>query len=91
MSYRIQYSPELEKRYPTDSKQKRGAVPLLAIIAFLLIIYIAIGTNVIDALLPANDAVAVSAFSGLVESVESGNSIKKALLDFCHKIITSGT
>ena len=90
MSYTIQYSPESAKRYPKRRRQRRSSLPYFVLIALLLITYAAFRTNIKNALQPKDNTVAVEAFSGLVESVESGNSIKNALLTFCSEIIENG-
>ena len=90
MSYKVQYNPEFAKRYPTKRKQKRNLLPFIIIIAVLFFAYFALGTNTIDAVFTGDRMVAVSAFSGLVESVESGDSVKSALLELCRDIVVSG-
>lgn len=90
MSYKIQYSPEFAKRYPTRRKQKRSSLTFIITVGILLVAYFAFGTDFINVLFPKDRVVAVSAFSGLVESVESGASVKNALLEFCREMIVSG-
>ncbi len=90
MSYQIQYSPEFAKQYPSKPKQKRSPLPLVAISAALLLVYIAVKTNIFSILLPGDEAVTVAAFSSLVESVESGIPVRSSLLEFCRKIIVNG-
>ncbi len=90
MSYRIQYSHEFAKHYPIKKNRKRGLLPFAIIMVALLVAYLVFGTGIADIFLPGDQDVAASAFSGLVESVESGNSIRNALLDLCREIIKSG-
>ena len=90
MSYKVQYSPEFAKRYPTRRKQKRSSLPFLITFGILFVAYFAFGTDFINDLFPEDRVVAVSAFSGLVENVESGASVKNALLELCREIIVSG-
>lgn len=88
MSYQIQYSPELEKQYPT--KQKRSPLLFIIICAVLLILYAVFQSNITNVFNPGDEAVTAAAFSGLVESVESGVSVRESLLAFCREIIESG-
>lgn len=91
MSYTIQYGPEFKKRYPTKREKKRSSTMIVVGIVLLMVAYIAVRTNIINILIPGNEAVTAAALSGLVESVESGNSVKMAMLNFCREIIAQGT
>ena len=91
MSYTIQYGPEFTKRYPTKRMKKHSSTVIVVGIVLLMVAYIAVRTNIINILIPGDEAVTAAALSGLVESVESGNSVKIAMLNFCREIIAHGT
>jgi len=90
MSYQIQYSPEFKKQYPAKVKHKHSLLPIIILSVALLLVYAATQTRAINVLLPGSETVTTAAFSGLVNNVQSGISVRESLLMFCREIIISG-
>ncbi len=90
MGYRIQYTPEFNKRYAPKAGHKRNFMPLLVVSAVLIALYIGVQTNIIGSILPGDKAITATAFSELVQSVESGVSVRESLLLFCREVIVNG-
>ena len=89
MSYRIQYNPELNRKY---SKQKNSThIPsrhIIILVVMFISAYIFAHNGWFKYLLPGDPDVTSSALETLVERVEDGNPVKDAVYCFCEDIIT---
>lgn len=89
MSYKVQYHPELNRKYPASSaSHKRNGrkiifFSLLAILVGVLLIQ----SDVFHYLLPGNPEVTAAAFASLVTEVGEGESVTEAIVKFCNDII----
>ena len=89
MSYRVDYSPELSTQYPTRVKipRKLPLRPILLSFAVILFCYGVYCTGVWKLLIPGDPAVTTAAFSGMVDDIGAGESVRQAFLTFCREII----
>lgn len=89
MSYRVDYNPEMEKRYPTLPKfrKKLPVRPLLLTVVVVAVIYGIFNSGVLRLLIPGDPAVTTAAFSGMVDDIGAGESVREAFLTFCKEII----
>ena len=91
MSYYVEYNPELHMKYPSvgngNNKMKRFKI------LFALMILIGGGcyfrNEIIDIIVPGDNAVTVSAVSSLVENVKAGEPVYESLVTFCEEIIVN--
>ena len=91
MSYRVDYNPEMKKRYPSFIKRRRK-VPvrlLLIAIAAVSICYGIYSSDLLRYLIPGNPAVTTAAFSAMVDHIEAGEAVRQAFIDFCKEIIVN--
>ena len=89
MSYRVDYDPESKKRYPTIIKYRRK-LPVRAIllsVTTVALCYGIISCGALRLLIPGDPAVTTAAFSGMIDDIGAGKSIRQALLSFCKEII----
>ena len=91
MSYRVDYNPEMKKRYPSFIKIRRNVPtrPLLIAVAVITICYGIYRSDLLRYLIPGNPAVTTAAFSGMVDNIEAGKTVRQAFLDFCKEIIVN--
>ena len=91
MSYCVDYNPEMKKRYPTYIKVRRK-VPVRALLLAVAVIIVCYGifhSGLLRFLIPGDPAVTTAAFSGMVEDVGAGESVRQAFLNFCKEIIVN--
>lgn len=91
MSYHIDYNPETKNRYPTFVKTRRE-IPvrrLLLPIAVIMVCYGIISSGLLRYLIPGDPAVTTAAFSGMVDEIGTGESVRQAFLNFCKEIIVN--
>ena len=89
MSYRVDYNPEVKDRYPSKVKIRRD-LPIRQILLIAAAIAACFGiacSGVLRFLIPGDQAVTAAAFSGMVEDIGAGESVRQAFLDFCKEII----
>ena len=89
MSYHIDYSTELVKRYPSIKKIKRRP-PIRSVLLPIAIVALSYGifrSGVLRILIPGDPAVTTAAFSALIDDIGAGESVRQALLSFCKEII----
>ena len=92
MSYSVEYSPELKKRYPARQKvRQKSVLSLLLLLIVSVSIYALMQGGWMQYLIPGDPEVTTSAFSALVEDVISGEPIHQSILTFCQEIISNGT
>ena len=87
----IDYNPEMKKRYPSFVKFRRKVRvwPLLITVGVVTICYGIYRRNLLRYLIPGDPAVTTAAFSGMVDNIEAGKTIRQAFLDFCKEIIVN--
>lgn len=91
MSYCVDYNPEMKKRYPAYIKVRRK-VPVRALLLAVAVIIVCYGifySGLLRLLIPGDPAVTTAAFSGMVEDVVAGESVRQAFLEFCKEIIVN--
>lgn len=91
MSYRVDYNPEMKKRYPSYIKIRKNA-PARALLVAVAVIIICYGIHCGDLLryfIPGDPAVTTAAFYGMVDNIEAGKTVRQAFLDFCKEIIVN--
>ena len=91
MSYRVDYNPETKTRYPTYIKirKKASIKPLLFAVVTITICYCIYRSNLLRYLIPGDPAVTTAAFSGMVDNIEAGKTVRQAFLEFCKEIIVN--
>ncbi|MBQ7768501.1 MAG: hypothetical protein IJ403_06445 [Oscillospiraceae bacterium] len=91
MSYRVDYNPEMKNRYPAFVRIKRK-VPvrsLLIVVAVITICYGIYRSNLLHYLIPGDPVVTTAAFSGMLDNIEAGETVRQAFLEFCKEIIVN--
>ena len=93
MGYRVYYSPEDNKKYPTRNKQGNARylghfVVVLAVVLTLTVPQVR--SNLREWLIPGDEAVISKAFSQMVENVREGEAIGEAVTAFCQEILDHG-
>ena len=91
MSYRVDYNPEMKKRYPAFVKIRKKVPirPLLIAVAVITICYGIYRSDLLRYFIPGDPAVTTAAFSGMVDNIEAGKTVRQAFLDFCKEIIVN--
>lgn len=91
MSYRVDYTPEMKERYPTFIKirKKLPIRPLLLFVIAIAACYGIFRSGVLRLLIPGDPAVTTAAFSGMVDDIGAGESVRQAFLAFCKEIIVN--
>ena len=91
MSYRVDYNPEMKKRYPTFIKirKKLPIRQLLLSVIAIAACYGIIRSGVLRLLIPGDPVVTTAAFTGMVEDIGAGESVRQAFLTFCKEIIVN--
>ena len=93
MSYRVDYNPETKNRYPNFIKiRKRISIrPLLFAVAVIVICYSLYHYDLLGYLIPGDPAVTAAAFSGMMDDIGAGETVRQAVLNFCKEIIVNGS
>lgn len=89
MSYRVDYNPEMNNRYPSTMREKKK-LPMKTILIVVAAVAISSGifnSEVLRFLIPGDVAVTTAAFSGMVDDISTGDSVRQAFLNFCKEII----
>ena len=93
MSYRVDYNPEMKNRYPTYIKVRRKLPvrPLFLAVAAITACYCICRSGLLRHIIPGDPAVTTAAFSGMMDDISAGESVRQAFLDFCKEIIVNAT
>jgi len=93
MSYRVEYNPELRKRYPLVEKirNKNLLKVLLVSVAAIAAIYTITCSDVLQFLIPGDPEVTTAAFSLLLDEIGEGEPVREAFLSFCREIIVNAS
>lgn len=93
MSYRVDYNPEMKNRYPSFVKIRRKTPirPLLISIVLIVACYGIYRSGILQLLIPGEPAVTTAAFTGMVDNIEAGKTVRQAFLDFCKEIIINAS
>lgn len=90
MAYTIRYSPENNKKYPTDKPPKKSLL-IFAVVMFtavsLLLVNDGVRDVIADFVLPGDLQVTKSAIVQLVEDVRTGEPVANAITTFCQYVI----
>ena len=91
MSYRVDYNPEMKNRYPSiiKIKKKLPLRPILLSVTAIAVCYGIFRSGVLQFLIPGDPAVTTAAFSGMVDDIGAGESVRQAFLSFCKEIIVN--
>ena len=89
MSYRVDYNPEMKNRYPSTFRVKKKLPMRLILIsvAAMAVCGCILFSGVLRFLIPGDAAVTTAAFSGMVDDIGAGESVRQAFLTFCREII----
>lgn len=91
MSYYVEYSPELAKRYPTKRTHRRKPTVSIGILLIAAVAaYVSVRSGLVRYLIPGNPDITTAAFSQLVAQVVSGEPVRQSVVTFCEEIITNG-
>ena len=92
MGYRVDYNPEMKGRYPAFVKirKKKTVRPLLLSVFVIVVCYCLYHFELLRYFIPGDAAVTTAAFSGMVDNIGAGGSVRQAFLDFCKEIISNG-
>ncbi len=86
MGYRIEYEPELNKKYPKKSQLRPLHIAVVCIAVIGLVVLLSSGENRLQILMTPDDA---AAFNNMVDNVRAGTSIQEAITAFCREILYS--
>lgn len=91
MSYRVDYDPEMKNRYPSyiRIKRKLSVRPLLLFVAVIAACYGIFRSGLLRHFIPGDPAVTTAAFSGMMDDIGAGESVRQAFLEFCKEIIVN--
>ena len=89
MSYRVDYNPEMKNRYPSAFriKKKLPMKPILISVAAIAVCGGILFSGMLRFLIPGDAAVTTAAFSGMVDDIGAGESVRQAFLAFCKEIM----
>ena len=88
MSYKIQYSPDTNDRYPQSVKRHRTAAGKYFAVLFLMLAALWIHfRGVPDFLVPGDPQVTKAAAAVLVEEIRDGAGMKDAITTFCSMVL----
>ena len=88
MSYQIQYSPQMQRKYPTRKPSRKIHWNRWIVVIFLLAAGFWTKTNGIpDILIPGNPEITRLAASNLVENLREGERVEEAFAVFCQQIL----
>jgi len=87
MGYRIEYEPELNKKYPKKTQLRPVHIISVCAVAVVLVFLLSSGgIYTLRNLFLPDDA---AAFSNMVDSVRAGTSLQEAITAFCREILYS--
>lgn len=91
MSYRVDYNPEMKNRYPSKIKirKKLPVRPILLAVVGVTVIWGICSSGILRFLIPGDEAVTTAAFSGMVDEIGAGESVRQAFINFCKEIIVN--
>lgn len=88
VSYKIQYSPDTNDRYPQNMKRRyAGTGKYVAIFAVMLAALLIHFHGVPDFLIPGDPQVTKAAASVLVDDIRDGVAVKDAITTFCSMVL----
>ncbi len=92
MSYSIQYSKELDKKYPAKHALKSLPGMKAVVIAVLIVvgIYVFASIGILRVLIPGDPEVTAAAVSCFVERVKTGEPVKDAVVLFFKDVVVNG-
>ncbi len=92
MSYRIEYDPQKNKRYPIPSARKPGwlVITLAAVVALFALQKLAQKEKMMSWLIPGDSAITSGAFSEMLDNIREGDSVGTAVTAFCREILDNG-
>ena len=91
MGYHINYNPEMKDRYPTKVDCKKNFLIRKIVVSIVVGVFVVgiVVSGALRSLIPGDAAVTVAAFSGMVEDIEAGETVRQAFLSFCKEIIVN--
>lgn len=89
MSYKVQYNPELNRKYPAFGLQNQKFKSRIITCFFAVLVggVILIKSGLAQYFIPGDPEVTTAAFSTLVEQVGNGENVTAAIMDFCSEIL----
>ena len=90
MSYRIEYHPDTNHKFPTNTGKGRWNVwRIIVILAVILILGItAVKNEQVSAIIfPGDPELTRSALNGMLDDIRAGEPVKDAFSTFCLEII----
>lgn len=93
MGYKIEYSPEHKKKYPTDSMLRRGRKYgiIIAVAGLLLCVSVSkLRSGFVQMLIPGDDDVTKASFAIMMEKLQEGSPLIDAVTAFCQEILNDG-
>lgn len=92
MSYRIEYNPEKNRKYPIPrTKNRKWVIVALTALVLLFALLKFDGSKTISSwLIPGDPEITVAAFSDMVADIRSGEPAGEAVTAFCLEIIRNG-
>ena len=89
MSYKVQYDPELDRKYPAlgfKNKKLKRKIIVLSLSALIFGTVLA-RSELARYFIPGDPEVTTAAFSTLIEQVGKGENATDAIMTFCREII----
>ena len=92
MSYRIEYNPEKNRKYPMP-RTKNGKwvmVALTAVVLMFALLKLDESQTIRSWLIPGDPEITTAAFSNMVADIRNGEPAGEAVTAFCLEIIRNG-
>ena len=88
MSYRIDYSPQYQKRYPLQPKHRKmnGYLFVIVILAVIVSVTFFRSMNIREILLPGDQKMLDAAFDNMVVNLKNGCSIQESVAVFYQQV-----
>lgn len=90
MGYHITYNPDLNKKYPFNTKSRGKLLTITGVLLLCFVaIYVLAQSDVMHYFIPGDPEITAEAFSLMVERVSQGETVGNAVVGFCREIISS--
>ncbi len=90
MSYCIEYTSGVSKKYPMKTKQKikkQTVIAIVSVVTVALLCLPVVRESVKQLLMPGDPVITEAAFISMVEQLGAGESVYDAVTVFCKEII----
>lgn len=91
MGYHIQYSPQMNHKYPVVKKKRTVRNACIALACCMLLFSVALTRDKLRSwLFPGDPAVTDAAIDQMVETLRAGDGLQEAISVFCMEVLENG-